>query len=176
MRIDWHLDWWLLQLFDHGVLGGGPIELADTVGLDICLNVAEILSQNMDIGVPKILQDKVSQKQLGKKTDGGFYKFKKGKPVKPNVEKNYSAPSDLQDRMIMRMLNEIVACLRDGVVDNGDLADAGIIFGTGFAPFRGGPVHYIQDRGAEQLQKLLENLTHLYGERFQPDSGWSTLK
>ncbi len=154
----------------------GPIELADTVGLDICLNVAEILSQDMAIDVPKILQDKVSQKQLGKKTDGGFYKFKKGKPVKPNVEKNYTAPTDLQDRMIMRMLNEIVACLRDGVVDNGDLADAGIIFGTGFAPFRGGPVHYIHDRGAEQLQKLLENLTHLYGERFQPDKGWSTLK
>ena len=154
----------------------GPIELADTVGLDICLKVAEILSQDMNIEVPKILQDKVSQKQLGKKTGSGFYKFKKGKPVKPNVEKNYTAPTDLQDRMIMRMLNEIVACLRDGVVDNGDLADAGIIFGTGFAPFRGGPVHYIHDRGAEQLEKLLENLTHLYGERFQPDSGWSTLK
>jgi 3-hydroxyacyl-CoA dehydrogenase/enoyl-CoA hydratase/3-hydroxybutyryl-CoA epimerase len=154
----------------------GPIELADTVGLDICLNVAEILSQDMAIDVPRILQDKVSQKQLGKKTGSGFYKFKKGKPVKANVEKNYTAPTDLQDRMIMRMLNEIVACLRDGVVDNGDLADAGIIFGTGFAPFRGGPVHYIHDRGAEQLQKLLENLTHLYGERFQPDSGWSTLK
>ena len=154
----------------------GPIELADTVGLDICLKVAEILSQDMNIEVPKILQDKVSQKQLGKKTGSGFYKFKKGKPVKPNVEKNYTAPTDLQDRMIMRMLNEIVACLRDGVVDNSDLADAGIIFGTGFAPFRGGPVHYIHDRGAEQLHKLLENLTHLYGERFQPDSGWSTLE
>ncbi len=154
----------------------GPIELADTVGLDICLNVAEILSQDMAIDVPRILQDKVSEKQLGKKTGGGFYKFKKGKPVKPHVEKNYTAPTDLQDRMIMRMLNEIVACLRDGVVDNGDLADAGIIFGTGFAPFRGGPVHYIHDRGAEQLQKLLENLTHRYGERFQPDKGWSTLK
>ena len=154
----------------------GPIELADTVGLDICLKVAEILSQDMNIEIPKILQDKVSQKQLGKKTGSGFYKFKKGKPVKPNVEKNYTAPTDLQDRMIMRMLNEIVACLRDGVVDNGDLADAGIIFGTGFAPFRGGPVHYIHDRGAEQLHKLLENLAHLYGERFQPDSGWSTLE
>ncbi|NNF96024.1 MAG: hypothetical protein HKM94_03740, partial [Halobacteria archaeon] len=132
--------------------------------------------QHMDIDVPKVLQDKVSRKQLGKKTGSGFYKFKKGKPVKLNVEKNYTAPTDLQDRMIMRMLNEIVACLRDGVVDNGDLADAGIIFGTGFAPFRGGPVNYIHDRGAQQLQKLLENLTHRYGERFQPDSGWSALK
>ncbi len=153
----------------------GPIELADTVGLDICFHVAEILSQHMDIDVPKVLQDKVNKGQLGKKSGGGFYKFKKGKPVKPNVDKNYTPPTDIQDRMIMRMLNEIVACLRDGVVENGDLADAGIIFGTGFAPFRGGPVNYIDDRGAQQLQKLLENLTHRYGERFQPDEGWNTL-
>ena len=153
----------------------GPIELADTVGLDICLHVAEILSQHMDIDVPKVLQDKVSRNQLGKKTGSGFYKFKKGKPVKPNVEKDYTAPTDLQDRMIMRMLNEVVACLRDGVVENGDLSDAGIIFGTGFAPFRGGPVNYIHDRGAQQLEKVLENLTHRYGERFQPDSGWGAL-
>jgi 3-hydroxyacyl-CoA dehydrogenase/enoyl-CoA hydratase/3-hydroxybutyryl-CoA epimerase len=153
----------------------GPIELADTVGLDICLNVAEILSQHMDIAVPKVLQDKVSRKQLGKKTGTGFYKFKKGKPVKPGVDKNYKPPTDLQDRLIMRMLNEIVACLREDVVENGDLADAGIIFGTGFAPFRGGPVHYIHDRGPQQLEKLLDNLTHRYGERFQPDAGWTTL-
>ena len=153
----------------------GPIELADTVGLDICLHVAEILSQHMDIEVPKILQDKVSQKQLGKKSGRGFYKFKKGKPVKAAIDKNYKPPTDIQDRMIMRMLNEVVACLRDGVVENDDQADAGVIFGTGFAPFRGGPVHYIHDRGAQQLQKLLENLTHRYGERFQPDSGWNEL-
>jgi 3-hydroxyacyl-CoA dehydrogenase/enoyl-CoA hydratase/3-hydroxybutyryl-CoA epimerase len=153
----------------------GPIELADTVGLDICLNVAQILSQYMDITVPKILQDKVNRKQLGKKTGMGFYKFKKGKPVKPAIEKNYRPSTDLQDRLILRMLNEIVACLRDGVVENGDLADAGIIFGTGFAPFRGGPVHYIHERGPRQLEKLLKNLMHRYGERFQPDPGWSTL-
>jgi 3-hydroxyacyl-CoA dehydrogenase/enoyl-CoA hydratase/3-hydroxybutyryl-CoA epimerase len=153
----------------------GPIELADTVGLDICLNVAEILSQYMDITVPKVLVDKVSRKQLGKKTGMGFYKFKKGKPVKPAVDKHYKPPTDLQDRLIMRMLNEIVACLRDGVVEDGDLADAGIIFGTGFAPFRGGPVHYIYDRGPQQLEKLLNNLMHRYGERFKPDAGWSAL-
>ena len=154
----------------------GPIELADTVGLDICLSVAKILSQHMDIEVPKVLQDKIDRDQLGKKTGSGFYKFRKGKPVKPKVDKNYTPPTDLQDRLIMRMLNEIVACLRDGVVDTGDLADAGIIFGTGFAPFRGGPVNYIHDRGAPQLEKILENLGHRYGERFQPDTGWTTIK
>lgn len=153
----------------------GPIELADTAGLDICLQMAESQSQQMDISVPKVLQDKVKRKHLGIKTGAGFYKFKNGKPIKPGIDKNYKPPTDLQDRLIMRMLNEIVACLRDGVVENGDLADAGIIFGIGFAPFRGGPVHYIYDRGPQQLEKLLNNLTHRYGERFQPDTGWKVL-
>ena len=151
----------------------GPIELADTVGLDICLKVAEILGQHMNMEVPDILRSKVDSKQLGKKTGQGFYSFKKGRPIKPEVDKNYSPPTDLQDRLIMRMLNEITACLRDKVVENGDFADAGVIFGTGFAPFRGGPVHYINDRGVQQLCKLLENLQHRYGDRFTPDKGWS---
>lgn len=153
----------------------GPIELADTIGLDICLNLAEILSHDMDLSVPKVLQDKVNRKQLGKKTGSGFYKFKKGKPIKPAIDKNYKPPTDMQDRLIMRMLNEIVACLRDGVVKSGDLADAGMVFGTGFAPFRGGPVHYIHDRGPQQLEKLLKNLSHRYGERFDPDAGWTSM-
>ena len=153
----------------------GPIELADTAGLDICLQMIEILSQHMDISIPKVLQDKVKREHLGKKTGTGFYKFKNGKPIKPGIDKNYRPPTDLQDRLIMRMLNEIVACLRESVVENGDLADAGIIFGIGFAPFRGGPVHYIHDRGPQQLEKLLKNLAHRYGERFQPDAGWVAL-
>ena len=153
----------------------GPIELADTVGLDICLKVAEILSQHMGGEVPAILRDKVSQKKLGKKSGEGFYTFSKGKPVKPEPDKHYTPAVDLQDRLIMRMLNEVVACLRDKVVENGDLADAGIIFGTGFAPFRGGPVHYIHERGPRQLEKLLENLMHTHGDRFKPDEGWSDL-
>lgn len=153
----------------------GPIELADTVGLDICLKVAEILSSYMDIQVPGILQDKVSQKQFGKKSGQGFYTFSKGKVVKPEPDKQYTPAADLQDRLIMRMLNEVVACLRDQVVENPDLADAGIIFGTGFAPFRGGPFHYIQERGAAQLEKLLENLMHSHGDRFRPDKGWTEL-
>jgi 3-hydroxyacyl-CoA dehydrogenase/enoyl-CoA hydratase/3-hydroxybutyryl-CoA epimerase len=153
----------------------GPIELADTVGLDICLKVAEILSRYMDIQVPGILQDKVSQKQLGKKSGQGFYTFAKGKVVKPEPDKQYTPAADLQDRLIMRMLNEVVACLRDQVVENADLADAGIIFGTGFAPFRGGPFNYIHERGAAQLEKLLENLMHSHGDRFRPDKGWTEL-
>lgn len=153
----------------------GPIELADTVGLDICLKVAEILSASMDIQVPDKLKVMIDRGQLGKKSGRGFYSFKKGKPVKPNLSKDYSFPSDLQDRLMMRLINEAVACYQDGIVDSADMIDAGVVFGTGFAPFRGGPMHYIESRGAEQLTKLLETLTQRYGERFTSSEGWQQL-
>jgi 3-hydroxyacyl-CoA dehydrogenase/enoyl-CoA hydratase/3-hydroxybutyryl-CoA epimerase len=153
----------------------GPIELADTVGLDICLKVAEILSQHMDINVPERLRKMVKKGDLGKKTGKGFYAFKKGKAIKPAIPKDYTAPTDIQDRLIMRLLNEAVACLRDKVVDNADLADGGIIFGTGFAPFRGGPFHYIESRGKDQLIKLLDQLEHRHGPRFVADKEWQHL-
>jgi len=154
----------------------GPIELADTVGLDICLKVAEILSQSMDITVPDQLRKLVDKGNLGKKTGQGFYTFKKGKPVKPEADKNYTPPTDIQDRLILRLINEAVACLRDKVIDDVDMADAGVIFGTGFAPFRGGPLHYARSRGSEQVQKMLTQLQHRYGPRYTPDSGWSQIK
>jgi len=154
----------------------GPIELADTVGLDICLKVAEILSQSMDITVPDQLRKLVDKGNLGKKTGQGFYSFKKGKPVKPEPDKNYTPPTDIQDRLILRLINEAVACLRDKVIDDIDMADAGVIFGTGFAPFRGGPLHYARARGSEQVQKMLTQLQQRYGPRYTPDSGWSQIK
>jgi len=153
----------------------GPIELADTVGLDICLHVAKNLSQHMAIDVPEQLQKMVDKGQLGKKSGQGFYRFNDGKPQKEMPAKSYTPPVDIQDRLILRMLNEAVACLRDGVVGSEDLADGGIIFGTGFAPFRGGPFHYIHYRGAAQLVKMLEHLQQRYGPRFSADEGWKKL-
>jgi 3-hydroxyacyl-CoA dehydrogenase/enoyl-CoA hydratase/3-hydroxybutyryl-CoA epimerase len=70
------------------------------------------------------------------------------------------------------MLNEAVACLREQVVENGDHLDAGIIFGTGFAPFRGGPMHYIRERGTSTVKERLEQLARDHGDRFKPDPGW----
>lgn len=153
----------------------GPIELADTVGLDICLHVAENLAESMPITVSEHLRQLVSKKIIGKKTGKGFYKFKKGKKVKPKEQANYIAPSDVEDRLILRMLNETMACLREHVADSKDLIDAGIIFGTGFAPFHGGPLQYIKDRGQEQVLMALENLESIHGNRFKPDEGWKTI-
>ncbi|MES2217015.1 MAG: 3-hydroxyacyl-CoA dehydrogenase NAD-binding domain-containing protein [Pseudomonadota bacterium] len=129
----------------------GPITLADTVGLDICLSVAQHLSQYFpNVTISKRLTDMVEQKKLGRKTGQGFYKWVNGKPVKPRAD--YDKPlTDLSDRLVLCMLNESFACLRENVVADGDLLDAGMIFGTGFAPFRGGPIHYAKQHGIHEL-------------------------
>ena len=98
----------------------------------------------------------------------------KGKPVKDR-NASYANLPEVEDRLIMRMLNEAVACLRENVVDSEQLIDAGVIFGTGFAPFRGGPLHHIRAEGVDTLRKRMEELKSRYGERFGPDAGWNNM-
>jgi 3-hydroxyacyl-CoA dehydrogenase/enoyl-CoA hydratase/3-hydroxybutyryl-CoA epimerase len=130
----------------------GPITLSDTVGLDVCLSVAKHLSKYFpNTAIPPQLSKLVEEGKLGRKTNQGFYKYINGKQVKlPNVP--YSKPlTDISDRLVLTMINESFACLREGVVADGDLLDAGMVFGTGFAPFRGGPIHYAQSVGVHEL-------------------------
>jgi 3-hydroxyacyl-CoA dehydrogenase / enoyl-CoA hydratase / 3-hydroxybutyryl-CoA epimerase len=154
----------------------GPIELADQVGLDICLHVGESLKASLDRPMPELsqlLRSKVELGELGRKTGKGFYTWKNGEAVK---ERNAPPPSDgMIDRLILPMLDACVACLREGVVADEDTVDAAMIFATGFAPFRGGPMHYVRARGAETIHQELERLAQRYGERFRPDPGWSRL-
>ncbi|MGH8164989.1 MAG: 3-hydroxyacyl-CoA dehydrogenase family protein, partial [Rhodanobacteraceae bacterium] len=150
----------------------GPIELADTVGLDVALSVGRELGPFLGLDLPAGIESKVQAGKRGKKDGEGFYVWRDGKPQKPNLPKDYRAPEDMRDRLILPMLNEAVACLAERVVDDADLLDAGVIFGTGFAPFRGGPIQYIRDTGAEALRAKLEALAQRYGERFTPKVGW----
>ncbi|MEE8118708.1 MAG: 3-hydroxyacyl-CoA dehydrogenase NAD-binding domain-containing protein [Gammaproteobacteria bacterium] len=149
----------------------GPVELADTVGLDVCLSVAKILGSAYNMPVPALLGDAVALGNLGRKSGKGFYTWVDGKPQKrPSpVEQQYE---DLQDRLIFPMLNEAVACVADGVVENADLLDAGVIFGTGFAPFRGGPANYIRTKGRQAMRDRQQVLHDKYGDRFFPHEGW----
>ncbi len=126
----------------------GPLELADTVGLDICLAVAKILSQSLGGVVPEGLEKMVANKDLGRKTNRGFYRYhQKGKPIKVKVPDDYKAPANLIERLIQPMLDEAKRCLQEKVVADSDLIDAGIIFAAGFAPFRGGLMEYAKDQG-----------------------------
>jgi 3-hydroxyacyl-CoA dehydrogenase/enoyl-CoA hydratase/3-hydroxybutyryl-CoA epimerase len=115
----------------------GPIELADTVGLDICVDVGKMLGDAT--AAPRKLMELVSAGHLGKKTGKGFYAWARGKPQKQAAG---TPPAGLADRLVGPLVAEARAALREGIVSDADLVDAGAIFGTGFAPFRGGPLHY----------------------------------
>jgi 3-hydroxyacyl-CoA dehydrogenase/enoyl-CoA hydratase/3-hydroxybutyryl-CoA epimerase len=125
----------------------GPIRLADTIGLDVCLFVAGILSRDLGLEVPERLRQLVDKGSLGRKSGSGFYRYRNGEIVR---EKEPAYPGELasiQVRLVKCLTDEAKACLQEKVVENSDLLDAGIIFGTGFAPFRGGPLHYLQGQG-----------------------------
>ncbi len=153
----------------------GPIELADKVGLDICLSVAEHLAPYYSFTIPEKLKVMVAEKHLGVKSGRGFYRYdRQGQPI---VHKAVSFPApDLTDRLILRLCNEAVACWAEKIVANADLLDAGMIYGVGFAPFRGGPMEYIRKTGVKILQERLLVLSQRYGERFIPHPQWEEIQ
>jgi 3-hydroxyacyl-CoA dehydrogenase/enoyl-CoA hydratase/3-hydroxybutyryl-CoA epimerase len=153
----------------------GPIELADSVGLDIAQHVAGILTVATDREVPaNDLATLVDAGKLGRKTGQGYYNWQDGRAVKP-PSGGQAVPDDIEDRLILAMVNEAVACLAEGVVSADDLLDAGVIFGTGFAPFRGGPINYARQRGFDEVQDALLKLAGQHGDRFTPHEGWADL-
>ena len=152
----------------------GPVELVDSVGLDVVLHVSKVLGSKMDGPVPERLTGMVDAGKLGRKSGQGFYSWVDGKAVKPPKDPS-SVPSDIEDRLVLAMVNEAVSCLSDGVVTDPELLDAGVIFGTGFAPFRGGPLNYARQRGLDEVTSRLEALAASHGGRFSPHPGWSAL-
>jgi len=124
----------------------GPIELADNVGLDICAHVAKILNYSSE---GSRLERLVQSGRLGKKTGEGFYAWKDGKAVKSDVKFDPADLDRLGRDLVAPMIREAQRALDENVVENADLVDAGMIFGTGFAPFRGGPLHYWKTAGQD---------------------------
>jgi 3-hydroxyacyl-CoA dehydrogenase/enoyl-CoA hydratase/3-hydroxybutyryl-CoA epimerase len=152
----------------------GPIELADVVGLDVVMSVGKVFFES-GAQVPTVLSTRFANKKFGKKTGEGFYVWQADKPQKPPYS-GQSAPDDLQDRLLLPLINEAVAVLRQRIVEDADLVDAGVIFGAGFAPFRGGPLQYARDRGVDAIVARLQELQSVHGDRFAPDEGWDLLR
>ena len=153
----------------------GPITLADTVGLDICLQVGENLTKSFGGEIPELLKQKVNDGHLGKKTGQGFYIWENGRPKKDWFAKGMTLSrqvDDIEDRLVFRYLNECIACLHEGIVDNRSQLDAALIFGTGFAPFTGGPINHITDQQPAVMLDRLKRLHNRYGDRFKPSAGW----
>ncbi|WP_279481579.1 3-hydroxyacyl-CoA dehydrogenase NAD-binding domain-containing protein [Aureimonas sp. SK2] len=160
----------------------GPIELADRVGLDIAVEVAQTLAERLGMPLPEMpgwLHQMVREGRLGQKTGAGLYEYDaEGKPKKIHLDAlPDGAPidPDLLDRLILPMVNTVVACLREGVVESEEIADGAMIFGTGFAPFRGGPIRYARERGVDAVIARLRELEMAHGPRFKPDPGWDRL-
>ncbi len=168
------------ELIDEAALAFGmpmgPVELADTVGLDIALAVARELAEPFGLEVPELLGRMVEEQRLGRKSGRGFYRWEKGKAVKEKVQAAPEPLAEWSDRLVLRLVNEAMACLREGIVEEADLVDAGVVFGTGFAPFRGGPLHWARRFGIDRLVARLGELERRHGKRFRPDPGWQSLE
>ncbi len=153
----------------------GPLALLDKIGLDVCLNAAQILSSHFNKEIPEILYKQVKKGNLGCKTQKGFYTYNKhGEVVRSflPIKKPSRLPSDAKDRLILPMFIEAINCLKEKVVSDTNLLDAGIVFGAGFAPFRGGIIQYAVTQGLEKQVALLKNLQSQYGPRFKIDRNW----
>lgn len=154
----------------------GPVTLADQVGLDICLEVAESMRGSLERPVaetPDWLRQKVEDGETGKKAGKGLYDYKGGE--EPPKTPGDDPSQDLIDRLILPMCDAAVECLRRDVVADEDTLDGAVIFGTGWAPFRGGPMRYARTRGINECQDRLRALAERHGDRFAPDAGWDTL-
>ncbi|MDX2349524.1 MAG: 3-hydroxyacyl-CoA dehydrogenase NAD-binding domain-containing protein [Porticoccus sp.] len=147
----------------------GPVEIADTVGLDVAISVATKLAPDNTIAIEQ-LQALLDEGKLGKKNGEGFYRWKKGKAIKEKPSDDI-AMDILGERLINPLIDECQRCLEEGIVENADLLDAGVIFGIGFAPFRGGPLHYLQQHlqhSQEQSFNQHDDLGHDLSSDLKP--------
>ena len=108
----------------------GPLELADVVGLDVVMSVGKVFFESGQLRYPQFCRRAFVRRSFGKKTGEGFYRWREGKPIKPPTQ-GRQAPADLQDRLMLPLINEAVAVLRERIVEDADLVDAGVIFGAG---------------------------------------------
>ena len=132
----------------------GPVELADTVGLDVCASVGNILKIAPPGGSK--LDQMVAAGKLGKKSGEGFYVWKDGKPQKAEPEKPWDKGEleRLGRQLVDPLIRECEKVRDEGIVESADLVDAGVIFGTGFAPFRGGPLHFAANEPKSNVEVL----------------------
>lgn len=148
----------------------GPLRLTDEVGIDVAEDVAHTLSAAFPerMRVPEVLTRMLEKKMLGKKTGQGFYTHRKDGEAEPNPAAKALRPSGgqghafttaaLQERLALLMVNEAGRCLEEGIVESAVDVDFAMVMGTGFAPFRGGPLRYADTLGAAAVVEALERL------------------
>jgi len=151
----------------------GPVALMDMVGLDVCLSITSHIGQLAATVKSSRLYKLVEGKKLGRKTGEGFYRYdKKGKIIAATVDTDNRSLDEIVNRLVLCLLNESFLCLREGIVADADLLDAGMIFGTGFAPFRGGPIHYAKSQGIPELFQQFVKQQEARGENRAAIQDW----
>ncbi|KAL3942979.1 MAG: hypothetical protein SGBAC_002930 [Bacillariaceae sp.] len=161
----------------------GPVTLADEVGIDVTSHVAGFLS-NADLGVRmdggdiSLMENMIGKGWLGKKSGQGFYTYNgKKKTISPEVQKYVDgfvqqdlglSEKEVQDRIVSRFVNEAAKCLEDEIIENPVVGDIGLVFGTGFAPFRGGPFRYLDQVGVANYVDMMHGFADKYGPQFEP--------
>lgn len=163
----------------------GPVTMADEVGIDVTSHVATFLS-NADLGVRMtggdvgLMECMISKGWLGKKSGQGFYTYEKGKKkskILPEVQTYVNEfktadlgldETEIQDRIVTRLVNEAAKCLEDEIITSPVVGDIGLVFGIGFAPFRGGPFRYLDTVGIDNFVGRMNNLADKYGPQFEP--------
>jgi enoyl-CoA hydratase/long-chain 3-hydroxyacyl-CoA dehydrogenase len=164
----------------------GPVTLADEVGIDVVSHVSNFLSRadlgvRMDGGDVSLMSKMVEKGWLGKKSGQGFYTYGKGKKGKKTISPEIQAyiknfvdrdlklsEEEMQDRIISRFVNEAAKCLEDEIIENPVVGDIGLVFGTGFAPFRGGPFRYMDQVGVAKYVDMMNGFADKYGPQFEP--------
>jgi len=162
----------------------GPMTLLDEVGIDVALHVAQTLAASFPdrMTIPALLKKMVDAKLLGKKVGRGFYVHRKKSEPQPNPQAlecratalgivgSLPAPATCQSRMVLLMINEAARCLEEQVVDDPADIDFAMIMGTGFAPFRGGPLRYADTLGVSDVVAALQRFADSGAAHFAPCS------
>ncbi len=166
----------------------GPITLLDEVGIDVGAKISPILEKELGerFAAPSAFDKLLADDRKGRKNAKGFYLYGPKAGKKKEVDKSVYqvlgiAPgvgaenANLAERCVVQMLNEAVRCLEEGIIASARDGDIGAIFGIGFPPFLGGPFHYIDTMGADQLLAKLERFQSRFGDRFAPSELLKTM-
>ncbi len=155
----------------------GPVRLIDEIGIDITVDIADTLEKAYGARdrAPEILRRMYDGKMLGRKSGGGFYKYE-GKQQTPNESlqewrqasgENLSG-GNIKNRLTFLMVNEAARCLEEEVVATPEDADYGMVLGTGFPTFRGGPLRFAESHGLKKVVAEMEEIRSQAGEKFAP--------
>lgn len=153
----------------------GPMELLDTVGIDVAAHVAESLNRLSSEPSPTgaKLHEMASEGTIGRKSGRGFYVYldngkKYNRSIPSGIPHATVSADDIRDRILLRLVNEAAKCMQEGVVSETWMVDLGMVLGTGFAPFLGGPIRMCELRGFGEAVSKLEYFQKTIGPRFAP--------